>query len=58
VALAGVVATTFAALVTIRTGFAAVVFAVFRDVVSFADFAFAIRTGAFGFGYRAHSGNT
>ena len=56
--MAGVVAAAVAGFVTVRAGFAAIVFAVFFNVVAFTDFAFAIRTGAFGFGNGAHNANT
>jgi len=56
--MAGVVAATVAGFMAIGAGFAAVMFAVFGDVVPFADFAFAIRAGTFGFGIRIHGTNT
>jgi hypothetical protein len=58
VAVAGVVAATFAGRVTVGTGLAAILLAVLFNMVAFADFAVAIRTGAFGFGNGAHGANT
>lgn len=57
VAVAGSVAATVSGSMTIRAGFAAVVFAVFNDVMPFGDFAFAVRTGAFGISRSAHRNN-
>jgi hypothetical protein len=56
--MAGIVAASLAGLVAFRAGFAAVMLAVFDDIVAFPDFAFAIRTGAFGYSVGAHGRNT
>jgi hypothetical protein len=56
--MAGVVAAALTGFVAIGAGLAAIVLAVFGDVVPFADFAFAIGAGAFGFGHGCHGANT
>jgi hypothetical protein len=55
--MAGVLAAAFAGLVSFSAGFAAKIFTVVGDVVSFLDFTFAVRAGALGRGRDAHGVN-
>lgn len=57
VAIAGTAATSVAGFMPGRAGFAAVVFSIFGNVVARRNFAFAIRTGAFGISWCAHGDN-
>jgi hypothetical protein len=57
VAVAAVLTATFTGLVAISAGLAAIILAVFGDMVAFTDFALAVRAGAFGVGLSAHTTN-
>ena len=58
VAVASAVAAAVSIGVPTGAGFAAVVFAVFHDVMTLRNVAFAVRAGAFGVGRSAHGSNT
>lgn len=57
VAMATVIAATFASCVTVGTRIAAVVLLIFQHIMPVANFTMTIRAGTFGNGWLAHSAN-